>query len=269
MSKLEGRVAFITGAARGQGRAHAARLARDGADVVISDICGPIDGLKYAATTDEDLAETVALVEKEGRRALARAVDVRDLDGLTSLADDAIAEFGRIDIVVANAGILSVARMWEITPEQWKNMIDVNLTGVWHTIRATVPHMIEAGNGGSIILTSSVGGLKGLPFMGHYNASKHGVVGLCKTLANELGEFNIRVNTIQPAGVDTLMIYDPDFNELLKQHSRTLAPIYMTTLPGGCMQPEDMAAVVSFLASDEARFMTGSQIPYDFGTLAR
>ena len=206
MGRCEGKVALVTGAARGQGRAHAVRLAEEGADIIAADICRPVDTVTYAGASSDDLAETTALVEKTGRHILAREVDVRDLMGLTQLVADGVAEFGRLDIVVANAGIMTAGRLWELSPEQWNEVIGVNLTGVWNTIKATVPVLIDQGEGGSVILTSSVAGLVGQPFVGHYAASKHGVVGLCRSLANELGEYNIRVNSVHPVGVNTEMV---------------------------------------------------------------
>ena len=200
MGRLSGRVAFITGAARGQGRTHAVRLAEEGADVAISDICAKVETNGVAAATSDDLAETVALVEKTGQRVIAREVDVRDIAGLTALADEAVSELGGIDVVVANAGILSWGNAWELSEEAWSELIDINLTGVFHTIKATVPHMIRAKKGGSIILTSSSGGPEGQPFTLAYTAAKHGVVGITRGLANELGEYDIRVNSIHPGG---------------------------------------------------------------------
>jgi len=267
---LEGKVAFITGAARGQGRAHAVRLAQDGADVVISDICGPVTGSQIAPSTKDDLDETVRLVEATGRRVLSRVADVRELEPLIALADDTMAEFGRIDVVVANAGVLAAANAWEMSSEMFRGVVDVNLVGVFHTIRATVPHMIAGGRGGSIILTSSTAGLKGQPFTLGYTASKHGVVGLCRGLANELGEYNIRVNTIHPAGVLTEMTNVPVLFQMITEKATTLGPLFMNTIPEPpMMQPEDISAVVSFLASDAARYLTGAQIPIDLGMTNR
>jgi len=269
MGRLTGRVAFITGAARGQGRAHAVRLAEEGADVVISDVCAPVPTNGVKAATPDDLNETVRLAEKTGRRVIARQVDVRDLDALTSLADEAIAELGRIDVVVANAGILNWAHAWEMTTEQWNTLIDVNLTGVFHTVRATVPHMIRAGNGGSIILTSSSAGLKGQPFTLAYTAAKHGVVGITRGLANELGEYDIRVNSVHPAGVETEMMNVDGLFQMITEKATTLGPVFMNTLPHPSMKPEAIADAVAWLASDEARYVTGAQIPVDMGTSIR
>ena len=196
---LDGRVAFITGAARGQGRAHAIRLANDGADIIAIDICRPVsDTITYPLATSEELAETVRDVEATGRKVLAREVDIRDLAALQKVVADGIEQFGRLDIIVANAGVLSWGRMHEMSEEQWDTVIDINLNGTWRTIRAAVPAMIEAGNGGSIVIVSSSAGLKATPGNGHYSASKHGLVAMTNALAIELGEFGIRVNSIHP-----------------------------------------------------------------------
>nr|WP_026405174.1 SDR family NAD(P)-dependent oxidoreductase [Actinomadura rifamycini] len=201
MGRLTGKVAFITGAARGQGRAEAVRPAAEGADVIAVDIEGSASTyVRYAA----ELYETAALVKAQGRRVVTRNVDVRDLDGLDAVVRDGVAKLGRL----ANAGIVNYGRTWELSEEQWQDLIDVNPTGVRKTIKATVPTLIEQGQGGSVIITSSVAGLKGLPFLAHYAAFKHGVTGLAKTLANELGEHDIRVNTVHPHGVRTGMTDD-------------------------------------------------------------
>jgi SDR family mycofactocin-dependent oxidoreductase len=216
--RLAGRVAFVTGAARGQGRAHAVRMAQEGADLIICDICTELETTSYPGAVPSDLAETATLVGKEGRRAVARAVDVRDFEGLESLVHDGVAELGRLDIVVANAGIDSANLSWEITSEQWDELVGINLKGVWQTAKAAIPTLIAQGTGGSIILTSSTAGRKGLPFKAHYSAAKHGVVGLCGVLAAELGEYDIRVNTIHPAGVATAMVTDPHLHEHAAPH---------------------------------------------------
>lgn len=269
MGRLSGKVAFITGGARGQGRSHAIRLAQEGADIVVSDVCGPVEGNMVQDSTLEDLQETAQRVEETGQRVLTREVDVRDLSALQSLADDAMAQFGRMDVVIANAGILAWGRAWELSSDEWKSVIDVNLTGVFHTIRATVPHLIEQGQGGSVILISSSAGLKGQPFTLHYTAAKHGVVGICRGLANELGEYDIRVNSVHPAGVRTAMMDVPGLWKLIQEKAETLGPIFMNTLPHESMDPEDISATVVWLASDDARYITGVQIPVDFGTCNR
>jgi SDR family mycofactocin-dependent oxidoreductase len=269
MGRLDGKVAFITGAARGQGRSHAIRLASEGADVAISDICGPVAGNMVPPSTPEDLDETVRLVEKTGQRVLARRVDVRDLAGLEAFVADTMAELGRLDIVVANAGILAWANAWEIEPSVWQDVIDVCLTGTFHTVRATVPHLIRQGQGGSIILTSSSAGLKGQPFTLHYTAAKHGVVGICRGLANELGEYDIRVNSVHPAGVETAMGDVPGLVEIIEAKAETLGPLFMNTLPYELIQAEDVSATVAWLASDDARRVTGAQVTVDCGLTNR
>jgi SDR family mycofactocin-dependent oxidoreductase len=269
MSGLTGRVAFITGAARGQGRSHALRLAAEGADLVLCDVCAGFETTDYPAATPEDLEETVSLVEKTGRKVLARQADVRDLAALQSLVDDAVEEFGRLDIVVANAGVMSAGRAWELTPEQWKDVIDVNLTGVFYTLKASVPAMIAAGNGGSIVVISSAAGRKGAPFVAHYSASKHGLVGLARTFALELGEYDIRVNTVHPVGVATLMVSGPTLPSLLPSIALTIGPTYMNTLPYDFLTPEAVTNVVAWLAGDESRYCTGAQFVVDLGNTAR
>ncbi len=269
MGRLDGKVAFITGAARGQGRAHAVRLASEGADILAIDICGPVETSKLPPATSADLQETARLVEKEGRRVVARESDVRDLAGLQKAVDEGLGELGRLDIVVANAAILNTAWSWEMSAEQWHNVIDVNLTGVFNTTKVAVPTMIRQQDGGSIIITSSVAGLYGQPFTVSYTAAKHGVVGLARCLANELAQYSIRVNTIHPTGVETPMYHEPDLLPLVEANAETLGPVFMNALPVEIMQPEDVAAVVAFLASDESKYMTGGQIRVDCGKLNR
>ncbi|QFG20138.1 mycofactocin-coupled SDR family oxidoreductase [Actinomadura sp. WMMB 499] len=268
MGRLTGKVAFITGAARGQGRAEAVRLAAEGADVIAIDLADSASSyVRYEPATRAELDETVKLVEQQGRRIVARKADVRDLPALEAAVRDGVAELGRLDIVVANAGIVNYGRTWELTEEQWQDLIDVNLTGVWKTVKATVPTLIEQGQGGSVIITSSVAGSKGLPFLAHYASSKHGVVGLAKVLANELGEHDIRVNTVHPHGVATGMTDDSMGDHLAT--SPTLAPLYMPALPYQMVQPEDVANLVAFLASDEGKYITGSQLNVDMGAINR
>jgi SDR family mycofactocin-dependent oxidoreductase len=274
---LDGRVAFVTGAARGQGRAHAARLAADGADIIAIDVCRPIsDTITYPAPTCEDLAETVRLVEAEGRKVLAREVDIRDLAALREVVADGIEQFGRLDIVVANAGVLSWGRMFEMSEEQWDTVIDVNLNGTWRTIRAAVPAMIEAGNGGSIIIVSSSAGTKATPGNGHYSASKHGLVAITNALAIEVGEFGIRVNSIHPYSIDTPMVEPEAMMEIFGKypaflHSFKPMPYHPVNHDGKkglkeFMTPEEVSDVVSWLASDGSATISGSQIAVDRGT---
>ncbi|MBV9351804.1 MAG: mycofactocin-coupled SDR family oxidoreductase [Mycobacterium sp.] len=266
---LRGRVAFVTGAARGQGRSHAVRLAREGADVIALDICAPVsDTVTYPAATPEDLAETIRAVEAEGRKVLAREVDIRDDVALRQLVADGVEQFGRLDILVANAGVLSWGRVWELTDEQWDTVIDINLSGTWRTLRAVVPAMIEAGHGGSIVVVSSSAGLKATPGNGHYSASKYGLVGLANALAIELGEFGIRVNSIHPYSVDTPMIETDALIQLLGKHARyvhSFSP--MPLQPKGFMTPDEVSDVVVWLAGDGSGTLSGAQIPVDKGVL--
>lgn len=266
---LHGRVAFITGAARGQGRSHAVRLAAEGADIIALDICAPASAsVTYPPATREDLDETARLVEGQGRKILAREVDVRDDAALRELVADGMEQFGRLDIVVANAGVLSWGRIWELTDEQWDAVIGVNLTGTWRTLRATVPAMIEAGNGGSIVVVSSSAGLKATPGNGHYSASKHGLTALTNTLAIELGEYGIRVNSIHPYSVETPMIEPEAMMEIFATHPsfvHSFPP--MPVQPNGFMTADEVADVVAWLAGDGSGTLTGTQIPVDKGAL--
>ncbi|AGB21407.1 oxidoreductase, SDR family [Mycobacterium sp. JS623] len=275
---LEGRVAFITGAARGQGRAHAIRLANEGADIIAIDICGPVsETITYPLATPEELAETVAAVEATGRKVLARQVDIRDLAALQQVVADGIEQFGRLDIVVANAGVLSWGRMFEMSEDQWDTVIDVNLNGTWRTIRAAVPAMIEAGNGGSIIVVSSSAGLKATPGNGHYSASKHGVVALTNALAIEVGEFGIRVNSIHPYSIDTPMVEKEAMMAIFAKYPQYLPsfspmPYHPVDHEGKkglqeFMTAEEVSDVVAWLAGDGSKTISGSQIAVDRGTM--
>jgi SDR family mycofactocin-dependent oxidoreductase len=269
VGSLQGRVAFITGAARAQGRSHAVRLAAEGADIIALDICASAsECLTYTPATPEDLSETVRLVEAEGRKVLAREADIRDDAALRQLVADGVEQFGRLDVVVANAGVLSWGRLWELTDEQWDTVIGVNLTGTWRTLRATVPAMIEAGNGGSIVVVSSSAGLKATPGNGHYSASKHGLTALTNTLAIELGEYHIRVNSIHPYSVDTPMIEPEAMMEIFARHPsfvHSFPP--MPLQPKGFMTPDEVADVVAWLAGDGSGTVTGTQVPVDKGAL--
>lgn len=274
--RVAGKVAFITGAARGQGRSHAVRLAEEGADIIAIDICGPVSEEYNALGTPEDLEQTVAEVEKRDRRILARQVDVRDLAGVEQVVRDGIAELGRLDIVIANAAIGSVGRSWEIPPERWRDVIDVDLTGAWHTARAAIPHLIEAGHGGSIIFIGSVASLKGHRNVAGYVAAKHGLVGLMRTMANELGEYYIRVNTIHPTNVDTPMIQNPRvwglFTPPGEQPSVEYAISGMTarhSIPVPWVDPADISNAVIYLGSDESRYITGVSLPVDAGLVIK
>ena len=272
MGKLEGKVAFITGAARSQGRSHAIRLAQEGADIIAVDIAGPVESVTgYPLATEADLAETVKLVEALDRRIVARKADVRDTAALKAALDDGVAELGRLDIVVANAGIFESKPTLELDDATWQDTIDINLTGVWHTVKVALPHLI-AGGGGSIVITSSLAGLKGLANMLHYDTSKHGVVGLARSIAVEFAQRNIRVNTVHPGTVNTIMVQNeslyrrfvPDNPNPTQDAAR---PVFQSQnlLPVPWVEPVDVSNAVLFLASDEARYITGATLPVDAG----
>jgi len=272
--RVEGKVAFITGAARGQGRAHAVRLAQEGADIIAVDICKQIDSVQIPLSTPEDLAETADLVKGHNRRIYTAEVDVRDFDALKAAVDAGVEQMGRLDIIIANAGIGNGGATLDKTSElDWTDMIDVNLGGVWKTVKAGVPHILAGGRGGSIILTSSVGGLKAYPHTGHYVAAKHGVVGLMRTFAVELGAQNIRVNSVHPTNVNTplfmnegtMKLFRPDLENPGPDDMKVVGQL-MHTLPIGWVEPEDIANAVLFLASDEARYITGVTLPVDGGS---
>jgi SDR family mycofactocin-dependent oxidoreductase len=273
MGRMDGKVAFITGAARGQGRAHAIRLAGEGADIIATDIAAPVDTVSYAPATREDLAETVKEVEALDRRIVSFVADVRDHDALARGLDAAVSELGGLDVLVANAGIINAVRpSWELGEADWQTMIDINLTGVWHATKAAVPHLIDRGPGGSVILISSTAGLRGIPNIAHYNAAKHGVLGLARTLANELAPHRIRVNSVHPTNVRTEMIdnessariYRPDLeNPTFEDSLSALAHINMWDVP--YVEVEDVANAVLFLACDESRYVTGIALPVDLG----
>jgi SDR family mycofactocin-dependent oxidoreductase len=273
--RVERKVAFITGAARGQGRSHALRLAQEGADIIAVDIGEEIESVRrlYPGATESDLAETVRQVEALDRRIVASKADVRDYGAVKKALDDGVAELGHLDIVVANAGIFIFGDQAHLVSEQaWKDVIDVNLTGVWHTCKAVIPHLIRQGTGGSIVITSSTAGLKGPPNLAPYAASKHAVVGLMRTLALELAPHSIRVNTVHPTGVATDMIMnEPMFRLFLpdtEHPTRERAAEVFTAknaLPVPWLEPRDVSHAVLFLASDEARYITGITLPVDAG----
>jgi (+)-trans-carveol dehydrogenase len=274
--RVEGKVAFVTGAARGQGRSHALRLAQEGADIIAVDIGKQIDSVPMPMATPDDLNETVRQVEELDRRIVATLADVRDYAGLKRALDDGVAQLGRLDIVAANAGIASFGPAEELSEEAWQDMIDVNLTGVWHTCKAAIPHLKAGGRGGSIILTSSAAGLKGYANVSHYVSAKHGVVGLMRTLAQELAPHMIRVNSIHPTQVDTPMIMNETAFRLFlpdREHPTVedFAPVsqMMNALPIPWVDPVDISNAVLFLASDEARYITGVPLPVDAGALIK
>jgi SDR family mycofactocin-dependent oxidoreductase len=277
MANLRGKVALVTGAARGQGRSHAVRLAEEGADIIALDVCRPVETVGYRGATPEDLKETAAQVERLDRRIVASQTDVRDLAAVRAAVAEGVQALGRLDIVVANAGIFTSAPVHELSEEQWDTMIEVNLTGVWKTVRATVPLLIEQGEGGSIVLISSTGGFQGFPNFGHYVAAKHGVVGLARTMANELGQHNIRVNTVHPTSVLTDMIdnpamyrlFRPDLENPTRDQFREALLGAMNVLPVPWVDPRDISNAVAWLASDEARYVTGVALPVDAGALQK
>jgi (+)-trans-carveol dehydrogenase len=276
MGRVQGKIAFITGAARGQGRAHAVRLAEEGADIIAMDICGPIATNVAKAATPEDLEETVRLVEKTGRRIVSYQADVRDFDALKAGLDAGVADLGGLDVVVANAGMWSYGLVEEISSEAWNTILDINLTGAWHTLKATIPHLKAGAKGGSIILTSSVAGMKAYGMCGPYVAAKHGVVGLMRTAAIELGPLSIRVNTVNPSNVRTDLIHNettyalfaPDLeNPTWEQVAPRFEGLHL--LPSPDVEPEDVANAVLFLASDESRWTTGLTLTVDCGNYTK
>jgi len=275
--RVAGKVAFITGAARGQGRSHAIRLAQEGADIIAVDLCGQIGSVPYAMSTPDDLAETVREVEALDRRIVATQADVRDYGALKAALDDGVAQLGHLDIVSANAGVFSFGTLEELSETAWRDMLDVNLTGVWHAAKAAIPHL-RAARGGSIILTSSGLGLEGMPNVGHYVSAKHGVVGLMRTLALELAPDLIRVNSVHPTTVNTDMIQNAAAYELfapdLPVDERTSEVISerlvaINALPVPWIEPVDVSNAVLWLASDEARYVTGVPLPVDAGELLK
>jgi (+)-trans-carveol dehydrogenase len=276
MGRVDGKVAFITGAARGQGRAHAVKLAEEGADIIAVDICEQIDSVPYGLGTMDDLEETARLVEKEGRRIVFRKADVRDRSSLDSAVQAGIAELGRLDIVVSNAGIWSNAPFVDMQDQMLKDMLDVQLMGPYNTCKVTVPHLIEQGSGGAIVFIASTAANKGFLHQVHYNMGKTAVIGLMRSLAQELAPHFIRANTINPSSTNTTMIQNPaiwsafapgvenpteaDFGDQFTK---------MNLLPIPWMEPVDTANAVCFLASDEARYITGIELPVDAGFLAK
>jgi len=274
--QFEGKVAFITGAARGQGRSHAVRLAEEGADIIAVDLCEDLPGVPYPLATKADLEETVRQVEALGRRIVARVADVRDSASLDAALREGVDELGRLDAVCANVGINSPAPAHEITEEQWHTVVDIDLGGTWRTAKAAIPYLIGQGTGGSMVLTSSSAGLKGYANIAHYTAAKHGINGLMKTLAQELAEHHIRVNTVNPTQVDTPMIMnDPMYRlfcpDIESPTREDFAPISqsMNALPIPWVESRDVSNSVLFLLSDESRYITGVALPVDAGVLIK
>jgi (+)-trans-carveol dehydrogenase len=276
MQGIEGKVAFVTGAARGQGRSHALRFAELGADLVICDACAPIAAVGYPLPTIEDLQETARLVEELDRRVVVRQADIRDLAAMEDIVAQAKADLGRIDIVSANAGIASYGGALEISEAVFREVVDINMTGAWNTVRAAVPLMIEGGRGGSVVFTSSAAGVIGLPGLVHYVAAKHGVVGMTKALANEWGAHNIRVNAVLPGTVSTEMaandatykLFRPDLeNPTFEDCEEFMRGLML--LPIAWVDAEDITNAVVWLASDQARYVTGVSLPVDAGYITK
>jgi SDR family mycofactocin-dependent oxidoreductase len=266
--RVEGKVAFITGAGRGQGRSHAVRLAEEGADIIAGDLLEDYPSVHYPMASAEDLAETVRQVEALGRRIVAGRADVRDVSSLESLLDEGVARLGRLDVVSANAGICSVQPWDRVTPQIWQDTLDTNLTGVWNTMVTAVPHLISNG-GGSIIATSSTAGIKGVPFLSPYVAAKHGVVGIARSLAHELARHHIRVNSVHPAGVNTPMLMGLAGLTPLLELDPDLGGIFQNTMPVTTVEARDVSEAVLYLASDESRYVTGLELTIDAGQTIR
>jgi SDR family mycofactocin-dependent oxidoreductase len=271
VGKLDGKVAFITGVARGQGRSHAIRLASEGAHIIGIDICAGIPANHYPMASRAELDETVDLVERAGGKMLGSIADVRDFHQVKAAVDAGVEQFGRLDIVLANAGISPVAfRELSIEEEleQWRAAIGVNLDGAYHTAFAAIPHLLAGNRGGSIIFTSSTAGLKGFGGIQGgglgYAASKHGIVGLMRTLANALAPMSIRVNTVHPTAVNTMMAVNPVMTAFLENYPDG-GPHLQNPMPVGMLEPEDVSAAIAFLASDEAKYVTGVTFPVDAG----
>lgn len=277
MGRVSGKVAFVTGAARGQGRAHALRLAEEGADIIGIDSVAPIETVSYDMPTVADLESLQAEVEAMDRRVVTAAVDVRDANAMGTIVSDGADALGGLDVIVANAGIVGpVRKAWEYSDAEWQAVIDVNLTGVWQTVRASVPGMIERRTKGSIIFIASVGGLMGAPNVSNYIAAKHGVIGLARSLANELGEHEIRVNAICPTNVRTPMLdndatarlFRPDLVDPSLDESVDIMKS-LNILPVPWVGVEDIANAALWLASDESRYVTGVALPVDAGLTAK
>jgi SDR family mycofactocin-dependent oxidoreductase len=274
--RLEGKVAFITGVARGQGRNHAIRLAQEGAAIIGVDVCKAVETVPYEGASPADLESLTAEIEQAGGRILTREADVRDLAALQSAVADGVAEFGRLDIVLANAGIVSYGELVELDEETWQTMIDVNLTGVWKTIRAAGPEVIKGGRGGAVVLTSSTAGLKALHTLGHYVAAKHGVIGLARNLANELAPHRIRVNAIAPTNVDTIMLKNPGVYKMFRPDLENPSAedahsgfVEHHLIKEPWIERDDVSEAILFLVSDSGRYITGTTLSVDLGLGAK
>ena len=274
--RVEGKVALITGAARGQGRSHAIRLAEEGADIIAVDVCKQLPSIPYPLATADDLAETVDLVKAAGGRIIASQVDVRDFAALKDAADEGVREFGRLDIVSANAGVVNFGETVAFEEAAFAEVIGTNLTGVWHTAKACVPHIRSGGAGGSIVVTSSAAGQKAYAGCGPYVPAKHGLIGIARTLAVELGPEMIRVNCILPTQVRTGMsmndvswkLFCPDIEEPTIDDFAAVSQA-MHVLPVPWVEPVDISNALLFLVSDEGRYITGAALPVDCGVLIK
>lgn len=270
MSVATGRAAgkkiLITGAARGMGRSHAVRLAEEGADLILVDVCESLAVLEYPLATRADLDETARLVEQYGRRAVTYVVDVRDADALSAAVDDGAAQLGGLDGAVANAGVLTAGTWNTTTAEQWRTVVDVNLIGTWNTCAAALPHLVD--RGGSLVNISSAAGIKGTPLHLPYTASKHGIVGLSKSLANELAAVRVRVNTVHPTGVATGM-RPASLHSLIREKRPDLATLFVNALPVVMAEAIDISHAVLYLVSDESRYVTGLEFKVDAGVTIR
>jgi len=272
MGVLDSKVVLITGAARGQGRSHALRCAEEGADIIAIDVCRNMDVLPYPLATSEELAQTVADVEALGQKIVSFEVDVRDLDRLTRAVSDAVSVLGRLDIVVANASIAPCPPSENDPAKIWRDVLDVNLTGVWNTVQATRDHLVRGGRGGSIVMINSTAGLKALPLGtvggGAYGVAKHGVVGLMRVTAQELAPHMIRVNTIHPTGVGTPMVVNDPMQEYIGANPGVVDSL-TNLMPVEMVEPVDISNAVVWLGSDAARYVTGVTLPVDAGFLGR
>jgi len=276
VGKLDGRVAFITGVARNQGRSHALTLAEEGADIIGLDICREIPSSCHSGATMKDLDETVRQVEALGRRIVVSVADVRDYGQVETAFSKGLDAFGRCDIVLANAGIFAAGKFWEIELDAWREMIDINLTGVWHTVRAAAPTLIRQNEGGSIVITGSTESLKGMPNTASYSAAKHGLTGLMRTMANELGEYGIRVNTVNPTCVDTDMVNNRTVYELFRPDlvdptREQISDAFAATniIPIDFIPPRAVSEAILFLVSDQSRYITGVPMPVDAGFVTK
>ena len=274
--RVENKVAFITGAARGQGRNHAIRLAEEGASIIAVDACKAIETVPYEGASPEDLNTLVSEIEGKGGHIVAREADVRDLAALQAAVADGVDAFGRLDIILANAGIVSYGELIELDEETWQTMLDVNLTGVWKTIRAAAPEIVKGGRGGAIVMTSSTAGLKALHTLGHYVAAKHGVVGLARNLANELAPHRIRVNALAPTNVDTIMLQNPGVYRMFRPdlEEPTAEDAYSGfvehhLIKEPWIERNDVSEAVLYLVSDSGRYVTGTTLSIDLGLFAK